>query len=592
MTTKSDAQSRHDFEVVTDYNISFNEYDNFVEIEEVLRISSNNRLYFLPAQGTRDFELPDFTFENSPSEREFKIDSLEVLDRFGNSQNYTVEQHSGGITVKVEELQAITYSSNYQITLRYKTHELVDNNGNVINLFIPGLPQDTPFEEIDSKYGISTSYTYNTQLEVPSNLERESYLRPSSIVVEEDQNTRTYSLDQVSRLGETSWIQLGTKQYYYFRIEQETRQTDQFTPKELSKYSDLLSRNIYKLPLPKEHPETKQEVYFTNITPKPTSIERDKEGNLTAYFEVPANDNSLIRIEGYIALDSSEGVNEISDIDLTRYKDLISQDQNLSYYTVPDLYWESDAPEIVSIAEEISEGKETLLELVRADYDYVIENFEYSYSKVENGNERLGALAAFRGAECVCMEYSDATIALLRAQGIPARAAVGYGNDPTGAENAIGNSEALAQRIGHQWLQVWVPGHGWMSVDPTWGETGRDYIGANLDHILWYTIGDSTQSFIGTSLSSADNVTSESLDAYEVYLQAVTEEEFPTPLSMQPLNNLLDEYQDIEYDNLSVFLKTNSLGRSIVIATPIAIAFLVTLAFFAIVVRVFKKKVA
>ncbi len=55
------------------------------------------------------------------------------------------------------------------------------------------------------------------------------------------------------------------------------------------------------------------------------------------------------------------------------------------------------------------------------------------------------------------MEYADSMIALLRAQGIPARAALGYAN--------IRDTERIQVR--HQWVQIWIPDHGWFSIDPT-----------------------------------------------------------------------------------------------------------------------------
>jgi hypothetical protein len=76
------------------------------------------------------------------------------------------------------------------------------------------------------------------------------------------------------------------------------------------------------------------------------------------------------------------------------------------------------------------------------------------------------------------MEYSDLFIALMRAQGVPARAAFGYGFDArtTGGED-----------IAHQWAEVYLPAQGtWIGVDTTWGENGPAIIGGDLNHIYKY----------------------------------------------------------------------------------------------------------
>ena len=55
------------------------------------------------------------------------------------------------------------------------------------------------------------------------------------------------------------------------------------------------------------------------------------------------------------------------------------------------------------------------------------------------------------------MEYSDLFLTLARAQGIPARAAFGYGYDARIGEN---------QQDAHQWVQVYLPGmKEWLSID-------------------------------------------------------------------------------------------------------------------------------
>lgn len=576
------------FIITTDYNLYYTPNDSFVTVEETLTLEAKDRNYFYPAQTERSFLLPDFTLNEDPQERAFKTSTLTILDERGIELDKQISEIEGGLEVTVPETRDVTFWNSEKFTIRYNTHELVDQVGNVTNLYIPGLPEDTSFISTDDRYGLTTEYRFNTNLHVPKDSPSESFMMPQGgIGVSEDSNTRKYSVTAQDRIGTTAWIQLGTTQYFYFKLIQDTPKTDNIVPEEVNKYSDLLSTNVYELPLPREHSETDQRVFFTKIDPYPTAINRDDEGNLLATFEVPANKDGQIIIEGYIKL-TSDGEMAPEDMSLNEYLSLTGSDLDIQQYTRADKYWESNDEFIINIAEDLWKESSTILELINNDYDRIIQTFDYSYSKVEGENPRIGALSALSGGPAVCMEYSDSLIAILRAQGIPARAAIGYGNDPIGAENNIGASEASVQNIGHQWVQVWLPDYGWLSVDPTWGESGRRYIGGNLDHILWYTIGNSDQGFIGTALSTADPITAHVLTSYDVYLQALTEEEFTNANELTSLQELLIRYEGVEVDPISYFLKTTSIGKIIVFIIPIA-SLLIALMFISALVSTFRK---
>lgn len=546
--------------------------DDFVRVREGVKIRANSSQYFLPAQDNQEFEIYDFTSQTTPEERSFKKDSLRVYDRFNRPIEFQVSEIENGLKVTVPDGQQVSLNIDSEIYFEYKTYEYVDLNGNITNLYIPGLAENTQFETIDDRYDITTAIDYTAQLHIPESMPPTSYLKPTAVTNRTSGDTRIYTINAKDRIGTTAWIQLGTEQYYYFRLEQQASKTDLLTPTEIGEVSDYISTNIYTLPLPKNDPENAQEVYIKNITPTPRTIERDDEGNIKVYFETPANESTLIVVEGYISLSSSYPPRQIPDMPLNQYLQTISTQEDLVAYTKPDLFWETQDAQIQQIARDLSDGQDSILELVRANYDYIINEFDYSYAKI-NDNERLGALAALNGSPAVCMEYADATIALLRAQGIPARAVVGYGNDPTGAENEIGSLEATPQNIGHQWLQVWIPDYGWMSLDPTWGESDREYIGGNLDHILWYTIGSSDQDFLGTSLNSADRTASSTLKPYDIYLRALDQEEFNQLTNLEPINTFLDTHSNHSYNDIELLLKTTQLGRAVIMIGPIIATF-------------------
>ncbi|MCL5042883.1 MAG: DUF3488 and transglutaminase-like domain-containing protein [Gammaproteobacteria bacterium] len=63
-----------------------------------------------------------------------------------------------------------------------------------------------------------------------------------------------------------------------------------------------------------------------------------------------------------------------------------------------------------------------------------------------------------------CAHYAGAMTFVLRAAGIPARVVAGYQG---GEINPRGNYVLVHQFDAHAWVEVWLPGQGWVSVDPT-----------------------------------------------------------------------------------------------------------------------------
>ena len=63
-----------------------------------------------------------------------------------------------------------------------------------------------------------------------------------------------------------------------------------------------------------------------------------------------------------------------------------------------------------------------------------------------------------------CAHFAGAMAFVLRAAGIPARIVAGYQG---GEINPRGNYVLVHQFDAHAWVEAWIPGQGWISVDPT-----------------------------------------------------------------------------------------------------------------------------
>jgi transglutaminase-like putative cysteine protease len=73
------------------------------------------------------------------------------------------------------------------------------------------------------------------------------------------------------------------------------------------------------------------------------------------------------------------------------------------------------------------------------------------------------AQQAFRQRRGVCQDFAHIELACLRALGLPARYVSGYllTRPKEGRERLVGADAS------HAWISVWIPGHGWVDLDPT-----------------------------------------------------------------------------------------------------------------------------
>jgi transglutaminase-like putative cysteine protease len=85
--------------------------------------------------------------------------------------------------------------------------------------------------------------------------------------------------------------------------------------------------------------------------------------------------------------------------------------------------------------------------------------------KYDSGSTSVGTpiSEAFRNRHGVCQDYAHIELACLRSMGLAARYVSGYllTRPPEGKEKLIGSDAS------HAWLSLWVPGDGWVDLDPT-----------------------------------------------------------------------------------------------------------------------------
>jgi len=197
-----------------------------------------------------------------------------------------------------------------------------------------------------------------------------------------------------------------------------------------------------------------QEVLSRNISPKNYTPVTDENGNQYAEFDFschPPGTEISVEIEYKVV------VNEII------YDLSTCQGELPNEFIQPELHIESANPQIISLAKDLSKGRRTSCEQVRAFYDYAGNELIFTYNR-----NAWGAQSTFGLMGSDCTEYASLVIALSRAEKIPARYYEGllYLEDSE-KETQIAQTE-------HAWLDVYLPEIGWTAMDPTLGRSQID----------------------------------------------------------------------------------------------------------------------
>jgi transglutaminase-like putative cysteine protease len=577
------AQS-YDFSLSTNTKLNYTTGKDYIGVVIEYTRKINNKGYYFSKEGEQTFHIPDSASEGNEyieKEREYILNSLRVTSDSKEVIEYTLEKKEvgEGIYIKVPNYKQTEYGSNYKIYLEYLTHDYVKNVYNWVLIEYPGLHKDTKFEQINSDSNTKTEIKYNLDIIVDDNIPTLAKVFPSNYSQESKNNETIFSFDGRERISTPVSLEFGTNQAYRFEIEFNAPKTDTLVSEKYSSVIDALSTNIYELSLPREFDENTQRVLIEEMIPKPTGIINDEEGNVIARFEVPANQDTPIYMSGYITVQQNPytEARKIPNLTYDEYKSLISKDNNLSKYLTCTTYWQSTNPIIQNIAIDLLENQNNFLEILKSNYSYINNVLEYSSQKAKNPHsERIGAIAALQGGDSVCMEYSDSMIAILRAQGIPSRVAFGYTSLDTD----------IQQKIGHQWVQVWVPEYGWLSIDPSY-ESPNMMIGQSLQYILWDT-------FYGENLSnirlfSANNTNLDS-NEYYVKIYAVSEEEILAKDSLVPYSEIsFDNTDENLKDTVNLIAKTTIIGKALIVVFPILVILILLIIILALISTLIKR---
>ncbi len=122
-------------------------------------------------------------------------------------------------------------------------------------------------------------------------------------------------------------------------------------------------------------------------------------------------------------------------------------------------------PRVKALAEQVSAHQTTTYDKVQSLIAWIGKHTRYSTDipPLAPGQDTVDEFL-FGNRTGFCEQISTSLAVMLRSIGIPAREAVGY---VPGPYNPITDLYDVQAQDAHAWVQVWFPGYGWQSFDPT-----------------------------------------------------------------------------------------------------------------------------
>jgi transglutaminase-like putative cysteine protease len=148
------------------------------------------------------------------------------------------------------------------------------------------------------------------------------------------------------------------------------------------------------------------------------------------------------------------------DVDPAQIEEYDKTDSQYLLYTKSESYIEANDAGIVAKANELKADQANAYDIAHAFYAWVMSHMTY---QLQDGLK--GAKYAFDNANGECGDYSCLFVALCRASGIPARP-------------IVGRWATSVKNDWHVWAEFYLPGYGWIPVDPTVEDvSGGSYFG-------------------------------------------------------------------------------------------------------------------
>lgn len=137
-------------------------------------------------------------------------------------------------------------------------------------------------------------------------------------------------------------------------------------------------------------------------------------------------------------------------------------DEDLKKYTGEDLFIDIDSEILIDAVKKVVGNEANPILKAKKLYNFVTEKLYYDFPRAANKNyEFMSASEILKAGKGVCADYAILYVTLLRIAGIPARV---VGGIPVSLMLSEKNKEL---DIGHAWVELKLPGYGWIPIDIT-----------------------------------------------------------------------------------------------------------------------------
>lgn len=397
------------------------------------------------AQVVESVAVKNKTTEKYLPSFEYKINNVSIKDISVTQDNTeipsSVTTDENSTTIKVNFSDKVLGKDkirNFQI--KYSVSNIAEKTGDVWELSIPKI------ENIQNYFDVTTT------ISVPKDFGNEAYFSPNYVRKTINSDRYVYDFDKNAVSESRIVAAFGEYQVFDYSINYHLKNS-----------SGVKKTQTIALPSDTSY----QRVFFKNLEPRPDNIIVDDDGNWIAQYELSANSQKDVVVNGFVQIFSYPR------------KYLTPGVMNLYDNIKETKYWQVSDPKVVELAKKLQTPENI--------YNFVVNNLNYDYSL--NSKDRLGAVNTITTNESVtCREFTDLTIALLRASGIPAREVIGY----TLSDNQSVKSISFFNDVLHSWVEYWDNDKKlWVSIDPTWGATSKsDYFNKfDLRHFAFTTHG-------------------------------------------------------------------------------------------------------
>jgi len=343
---------------------------------------------------------------------------------FENDKKLNLETIKEGNTTNLKitfDEPTLGKGAQKRFRVTYENNQLATKTGDVWEVAIPGLTS------------LDSYRNYHVTLFTPLAFGSNAYISPNPYETSQNASSNIYKFkkDQITDVG----ISAGFGKYQVFSFS---------LTYHLENPLGKAARTEIAIP-----PDTSyQKMFYEDITPKPSNITTDKDGNWLAEYILDAHERVDVKAVGAVQLFSTP-------------RFLTQTSQNAVMNLGETKYWQTSDPIISNLAKTLDTPKKI--------YNYVVSNLAYDYDRIKPNIERKGAsLALATPLNSICMEFTDAFIAIARAAGIPAREINGFAY----TENPEIEPLSLVADVLHAWPEYWDKQKNvWVPIDPTWAST-------------------------------------------------------------------------------------------------------------------------